>query len=63
MDWKPIETITDDEDVVLVCNPAAGTLPVLARKIEGTWYQHNIYGARLHPEPKYWTNWPKMPQT
>lgn len=59
--WQTVDSYPSDADVVLVCNPEAGSLPVLARRIEGTWYQSGIYGAQLRPEPTHWMMWPKLP--
>lgn len=59
--WQPIETAEND-NVVWVCNPNEGTLPVLAWKIENTWYEYGVYGKQLRPMPTYWMKWPKLPK-
>lgn len=60
--WQPIESAVADH-VVLVCNPDEGTLPVVAMKVEDTWYQHDLRGTALTPAPKFWMRWPKMPRS
>lgn len=67
--WEEIVTAPANE-IVLVCNPKEGNIPVIAKRIGQQW--HNIgaivVGYRagqtpyLKPSPTHWMRWPSMPQ-
>lgn len=61
--WEPAAEYPDDNSVVLTANPDEGTLPVIAWKVEDTWYHHDLRQTKpLDPQPTIWLRWPKMPR-
>jgi hypothetical protein len=62
-DWSPIETAPEGK-WVLVCNPAAGAVPVIARKgPDGRWRCNDVPRTILDGSmaPKLWTFPPPVP--
>lgn len=57
--WQSIETGPIDEPV-LVAHPQEGRLPVIAWKIEDSWWEFGPYGRELRPQPTVWLRWPKL---
>lgn len=66
-DWQPIDT-APDRKIVLVCNPDEGFVPVIAKKVSGTWFNVGLIPVgrstadfHLDPLPLFWMPIPEMP--
>lgn len=62
-EWFPVALYPDDNSVVLAANPDEGRLPVIAWKVEDTWYPYDLRETKaLDPQPTLWTQWPRLPK-
>lgn len=65
--WKPIEDVPSRQ-IVLVCNPVEGFVPVVAKKIGDQWFNVGAVPVgrssgdyKLEPTPTHWMPIPEMP--
>lgn len=65
--WHSIET-APSRQIVLVCNPKEGGVPVVAKLVGEIWYNIGAVPVgittayHLEPEPMYWMPIQEMPE-
>jgi hypothetical protein len=67
-EWHPIET-APVRQIIIVCNPAEGFVPAIAKKVGNQWYNigatlvgRSAQECWLEPKPTYWMPVPEMPR-